>query len=130
MEPLHGVHRPRVRPLQRCRPSRAGVPALPGSPRDLWPRWISEGWFEWEPDGWPFWSHHHHLSTWWESRDLPNVFFVHFGDLLADPEEIRRLAAFCDIDMDEGPLGSLLAEVTIDAMRARGARRRDDDPRR
>ncbi len=48
-------------------------PRCPATPRELWPRWISEGWFDWEPDGWPFWSHHHHLSTWWEVRDLPNV---------------------------------------------------------
>ena len=68
------------------------LPRCPATPQELWPRWISEGWFEWESDGWPYWSHHHHLSTWWESRDLANVLFVHFGDLKADPEaEIRRM---------------------------------------
>ena len=78
------------------------LPRCPATPRELWPRWIGEGWFEWEPDGWPFWSHHHHLSTWWAVRDLPNVLFVHFGDLKADPEaEMRRIAAFCDIDVAE-----------------------------
>src|SRR3954471_1112477 len=28
-------------------------PRAPATPRELWPRWIREGWFEWEPDGWP-----------------------------------------------------------------------------
>src|ERR1700730_7569602 len=56
-------------------------PQCPATPRELWPRWISEGWFEWEPDGWPYWSQHHHLTTWWDARELPNVLFVHFGDL-------------------------------------------------
>ena len=40
-------------------------PQCPATPRELWPRWIGEGWFDWEPDGWPFWSHHHHIGTWW-----------------------------------------------------------------
>jgi aryl sulfotransferase len=93
-------------------------PHCSGEPRDLWPRWISEGWFEWEPDGWPFWSHHHHLSTWWQWRDLPNVHFVHFGDLKADTEgEMRRLAAFCEIEVPEDRWPALVAAVQLDAMR-------------
>jgi aryl sulfotransferase len=99
-------------------------PRCPATPRELWPRWISEGWFDWEPDGWPYWSHHHHLTTWWEVRDLPNVLFVHFGDLSADPEtEMRRIAAFCDIEVEEDAWPELVATVGLDAMRieARGA---------
>ena len=102
-------------------------PHCPATPREMWPRWIGEGWFDWEPDGWPFWSHHHHLATWWEIRDLPNVLFVHYGDLKADPEtEMRRIAAFCGFEVDEDAWPALLATVDLDAMRAeaRGA----DDP--
>ena len=110
-------------------PDRPGaeLPKCPEDPRALWPRWIAEGWFDWEPDGWPFWSHHHHLSTWWDARELPNVLFVHFGDLKADPEaEMRRIAAFCDIEVDEAAWPALLSTVGLEAMRteARGA----DDP--
>src|SRR5580704_15819838 len=61
-------------------------PRCPAIPGELWPQWVSKGLFEWESDGWPFWSHHHHLSTWWAVRDLPNIQFVHFADLKADPE--------------------------------------------
>jgi len=101
-------------------------PRCPGSPRELWPRWIAEGWFDWEPDGWPYWSHHHHLSTWWAARDEPNILFVHYGDLLADTEtEMRRIAAFCEIDVAEETWPALLADVAIDAMRA--AAQADDD---
>jgi hypothetical protein len=49
--------------------------------------------------------------------------FVHFGDLKADPEaEIRRIAAFCDIRVDESTWPELLSTVGLDAMRdeARG----------
>jgi aryl sulfotransferase len=104
-------------------------PRAPESPRELWPRWISEGWFDWEPDGWPFWSHHHHQSTWWAVREQPNIIFVHYGDLLADTRaEIQRLADFLGIEVPEARWASLLEEVTIDAMRrhARGAA--DEDP--
>ena len=102
-------------------------PRPPATPRELWPRWIGEGWFDWEPDGWPYWSHHHHLSTWWEFRDLSNVLFVHFGDLKTDPEaEMRRIAAFCDIEVAEETWPALVADVGLEAMRteARGT----DDP--
>jgi aryl sulfotransferase len=108
------------------RPGRE-FPHCPATPRELWPRWISEGWFDWEPDGWPFWSHHHHIATWWEVRDLPNVLFVHYDDLKADVEtEMRRIAAFCEIDVDEDTWPALVATVGLDAMRteARGV----DDP--
>jgi aryl sulfotransferase len=101
-------------------------PRCPATPRELWPRWVSEGWFEWESDGWPFWSHHHHLSTWWALRELPNVLLLHFGDLKADPEtEIRRIADFCALDVSEDSWPALLATVGFDAMRAE-ARHFDD----
>ena len=94
-------------------------PRCPASPRELWPHWIAEGWFEWESDGWPFWSHHHHLSTWWEVRDLPNVLLVHFGDLKGNPEaEMRRIASFCDIAIQEEAWPGLVASVGLDAMRS------------
>jgi aryl sulfotransferase len=102
-------------------PERPGAefPRCPTEARDLWPRWISEGWFEWEPDGWPFWSHHHHLSTWWQWRDLPNVHFMHFSDMLADTEgEIRRLADYCAIEVPDERWPSIVAAVQLDAMRS------------
>jgi aryl sulfotransferase len=110
-------------------PDRPGpeLPRCPATPRELWPRWVGEGWFEWESDGWPYWSHHHHLSTWWAARDLPNVLLIHFGDLKADPEtEMRRIATFCDIDVSEDSWPAILATVGLEAMReeARGT----DDP--
>jgi aryl sulfotransferase len=105
-------------------------PRCPDQPRDLWPRWIGEGWFEWEPDGWPFWSHHHHLATWWQWRDLPNVHLVHFADLKADTEgEMRRLAEFCEIEVPDERWPAIVATVQLDAMRneakGNGA---DEDP--
>ena len=135
VEPLRRVHRPRLLAVQRSRTSGRRVPTLSRATAvDLWPRWIGEGWFEWEPDGWPFWSHHHHLSTWWQWRDLPNVYFIHFGDLLADTEgEMRRLAFYCEIDVPEERWPAIVDAVQLDAMRTgrqERRRRRLDDLRR
>ena len=110
-------------------PDRPGLefPCCPSTPRELWPRWIGEGWFDWEPDGWPFWSHHHHLSTWWAFRELPNVLFVHYADLKADLEtEIRRIADFCDIEVDGAAWPAILPSVGFEAMRAEA--RGSEDP--
>lgn len=94
-------------------------PRCPATPRELWPRWITEGWFEWEADGWPWWSHHHHASTWWEFRGLPNVLLVHFADLKADLEaEMRRVAAFCEVAVEDDAWPSLMSTVGLDAMRS------------
>ena len=70
---------------------------------------------------------HHHLSTWWEFRDLPNVLFVHYADLKADLEtEIRRIADFCDIEVDGAAWPAILPSVGFEAMRAEA--RGSEDP--
>ena len=114
-------------------PERPGAefPRCPERAVDLWPRWIGEGWFEWEPDGWPFWSHHHHLSTWWQWRELPNVYFIHFGDLLADTEgEMRRLAFYCEIEVPEERWPAIVDAVQLDAMRKEAKSDGGGDPPR
>ena len=53
-------------------------------------------------DGHPFWPFWDNVRSWWAIRDLPNVRFVHFNDLKRDmPGEMRRIAAFLDIPIDE-----------------------------
>jgi aryl sulfotransferase len=107
----------------------AELPRCPASPRDLWPRWISEGWFPWEADGWPFWSHHHHASSWWPFRGLPNVLLVHYNDLLANIDgEIRRIAAFCDLPLRDEDLPALVDVVALDRMRAELRTEEDASP--
>ena len=109
-------------------PGRPGpeFPRCPATPSELWRRWITEGWFDWEPDGWPYWSHHHHLSTWWAARETPSILFVHFCDLLGDTEaEMRRIAGFLDIEVEEDLWPALVADVGIETMRAQA--RGDDD---
>jgi hypothetical protein len=59
----------------------AAFPVCPDDIHLVWRRWISQGWFDWESEGYPFWSNLHHTRTWWAYRQLPNILFVHFNDL-------------------------------------------------
>jgi len=59
-----------------------------------------------------------HLASWWPRRRLPNVLFLHYADMLAEPEqELRRLADFLDIDVSDDQWPGVLDEITIDSMR-------------
>ncbi len=62
----------------------------------------------------------HHLATYWEVRDQPNVVLVHYADLQRDlAGEMRRLAHRLDIDVDEDRFPDLVAAAGFDAMRER-----------
>lgn len=75
------------------------LPRCPEDPRDLWRAWMTRGSFPWESDGWPFWSHHHQVKSFWRFRHLPNVLLVHYNDLLTDlAGEMRRLAGFVGLE--------------------------------
>jgi len=73
-----------------------------GDDKDFWKKWMTQSWFEWENQGYPYWSHLNFAQSWWSYRMLPNVLLLHFEDLLNDTEgEIKRIAAFLDISIDE-----------------------------
>jgi len=64
----------------------------------------------------PFWPH---VRGWWDARRLPNVLLVHYADLQADlPGEIRRIASFLDIEIDEARFGAIVEHCGFDTMRA------------
>jgi aryl sulfotransferase len=97
-----GSHTPEAYAEVNDTPGRVGEPFpvfVDDIPR-LWRDWITRGWFSWESDGYPYWSHLHHCRTWWEFRHLPNIKLMHYADLLADLDgEMRSLARYLDIDM-------------------------------
>jgi hypothetical protein len=44
----------------------------------------------------------HHLTSWWEQRDNPDVLLLSYEHMTADPAlHVRKLAAFCGIALDE-----------------------------
>ncbi len=96
----YGEHTPLAIDMLNNTPGRVGdpFPAYDGDIHKLWHNWITRGWFEWESDGYPYWSHLHHAKTWWEFRHLPNIRFIHYADLRRDLEgEMRSLAKWLDI---------------------------------
>ena len=77
--------------------------------------WLAKDGYPW----WPFWEH---ILSWWRIRDLPNVMLLHFTDLKADmATEIRRIAAFLDIPIDESTWEAILEHCTFDYMKAHAA---------
>ncbi len=72
---------------------------------------LDQDWCSW----WPFWSH---IQSWWDIRRLPNVLLLHFNNLKADlPGEMRRIAGFLDIEVDEALWPALVEHCTFDYMK-------------
>jgi len=104
-------------------PGRVGdeLPRPPADLHELWRHWISRGWFDWEADGWPFWSHLYSVQSWWDFRHVPNILLVHFADLLEDTErEARRIARFLEIEVPEPRWPDLVERVSFTAMHKQG----------
>jgi aryl sulfotransferase len=73
---------------------------------------------------WPFWSH---VQGWFDARDLPNLHLMHFANLKADPEgEIRKVAAFLDIEVADDAWPVILHHCSFDYMRSLAMEK--DDP--
>jgi aryl sulfotransferase len=104
---------------QGANPASTALPPCPADIRDFWQAWISQGWFDWETEGYPFWSNFRHGQTWWDYRHLPNILFVHFNDLLADlPGEVGRIAAFLEIPLADDMAAAIAAATSFDSMKA------------
>ncbi len=58
------------------------------------------------------------VRTWWQIRALPNVKFIHFEDLKRDmPGEIRGIAEFLDIPIDESKWDAIIEHCSFDYMK-------------
>jgi len=69
-------------------------------------------------DGYPFWPFWGHIRSWWNARHLPNLMFLHFAELKRDmPEQIRRIARFLDIPIDERRWPAIVEHCTFDYMK-------------
>jgi len=70
-----------------------------------------------ENNGYPLWPFWHNILSWWEIRDLPNMMLLHFSDLKADlPGQIRRIASFLDVPIDESNWEAIVEHCTFDYM--------------
>ncbi len=53
-------------------PGRIGseLPSCPDDIHELWRGWMTKGAFEWETEGYPWWSVLRHAQSWWDYRHL------------------------------------------------------------
>lgn len=95
-------------------PGRVGPPIEPPSDdiRQYYHDWLDR-------DGFPFWSFWENIRTWWDICDLPNVKLIHFANLKADMGgEIRAIADFLDIPIDQAKWPAILEHCSFDYMKA------------
>ena len=72
-----------------------------------------------DKDGAPLWQFWHNISSWWDIRNLPNVKLLHFAALKNDmPGQIREIAEFLEVDVDENNWDAILEHCSFDYMRA------------
>lgn len=97
-------------------PGRVGPPLEP-PPDDI--RQYFRDWLE--RDGFPYWSFWDNVRTWWEIRNLPNILMVHFDVLKKHmPEEMRKIANFLEIPIDESKWDLMVEHCTFDWMKQNG----------
>jgi aryl sulfotransferase len=96
------------------------TPGLVGPPIEKPGDDVVEYFKEWlDKDGYPFWSLWDNVSSWWAIKDLPNVHFVHFANLKSNMEgEIRKIAAYLDIPIDEANWSTIVRHCSFNYMKA------------
>ena len=95
-------------------PGRVGPPIErpPESTRQYFLDWL-------EKDGHPFWPFWENVRSWWAIRHLTNVRMIHFADLKADmPGEIRGIAEFLGVPIDESNWDAIIEHCSFDYMKA------------
>jgi aryl sulfotransferase len=94
-------------------PGRVGPPIAPP------PEEIRQYWRDWmDRDGHPFWPFWENVRTWWATRELPNVRFVHFENLKREMErEMRRIAEFLEIPIRPSRWDAIVRHCSFDWMK-------------
>jgi aryl sulfotransferase len=104
--------------LLNATPGRVGPPIEP-PPADI--RQYFRDWMD--HDGHPFWPFWENVRTWWEARHLPNILFVHFANLKRDMQgEMRRIAEFLDVPIDEERWQETVEYCSFDWMKANASK--------
>lgn len=100
------------------------TPGRVGPPIEKPPTDIRQYWRDWmDKDGHPFWPFWGNIRAWWQLRTLPNILFIHFNDLKRDmPGEMRRIAQFLDIPIDEARWTDIQEYCSFDWMKKNAAR--------
>ncbi|HEX5377504.1 MAG TPA: sulfotransferase domain-containing protein [Phenylobacterium sp.] len=95
------------------------VPRPPKTPREFFHHWIADG----DGNGAPMTSRTFFdiERSFWAERARPNLLIVHYNDLKADLSgEMKRIAAFLDIETPDELWPQLVEAATFDAMKRDG----------
>jgi hypothetical protein len=93
---------------------------FPTEPNALFPIWQTQPDQPWTEYGFPIGSVGDFAKTFWAWRALPNVYFLHYADLTGDLDgEMRRLAGFLGVAVDEAVWPKLVEAATFAAMKAK-----------
>ena len=100
------------------------TPGLVGPRLNRPPADIRQYFLEWlQFDGYPLWSFWENIRSWWAIRDLPNLLLLHFSELKADlPGQIRRIAAFLGIPIDEARFPAIVEHCSFEWMKRNATR--------
>lgn len=80
------------------------------------PRQFFHDWLDGNVALWPYWPN---VQSWWNVRDLPNVLLIHFNELKSDLSgQIRRIADFLELPVDESLLPRIVEHCRFDYMKA------------
>ena len=80
-------------------------------PHEYFLQWMKDGCYPF----WPFWEN---VRSWWEIRDLPNMYLLHFQTLIDDLEgEMRRIADYLDFEIDESKWDQMVYHCSFDYMK-------------
>ena len=95
------------------------TPGRVGPPIERPPADVRQYFRDWlEQNGYPFWPFWENVRSWWSVRDLPNVMLLHFNALKRDlPGEIRRIASFLQIPIDETKWDVIVEHCSFDYMK-------------
>ena len=79
--------------------------------------WPSRGFFDWEREGYPYWSALFHWEMFWRHRDEKNALFLHYADINQDlVREMRKIAAHLEIEINEKAFPDLVKAAGFGAM--------------
>src|SRR5439155_7955492 len=94
--------------------AREGAPVRAASARERFWQWVET------PTSPGLRTMVHHLKTFWEARERPNVVLLHYWDLKANLEgQMRYLAARLGVSIAEELWPELVRAATFDDMRRR-----------
>jgi aryl sulfotransferase len=92
-------------------------PRPPADPAAYFHQWVADGGGQGDPHAGFF----HVENSYWAARRDPNLLLVHYNDLKADlAGEMRRIAAFLEIDIPESLWPSLVEAARFDTMKEQG----------